>query len=196
VNGPDGTPLVDPTRRVLGHFTPDWVGGITNQFSFKGLNLSVTVDTRQGGELQSETNMWGMYSGALKSTLRGREEGIIAPGVQLNPDGTYRPNDVRATAQNYFYGYAYTARESSVYDASYVKLREVRLGYQLPKSLVERTFLKGIGVSFVGRNLWLISSNAPGIDPETSFNNGNAQGLESTQIPSTRSLGFNVNLTL
>ncbi|WP_022822511.1 SusC/RagA family TonB-linked outer membrane protein [Hymenobacter norwichensis] len=196
VNGADGTPLVDPTRRVLGHYTPDWVGGLTNQFAYKGLNLSVTIDTRQGGEIQSETNMWGMYSGALESTLQGREGGLIAPGVIRNPDGTFRPNDVQVSAQNYFYAYAYNARESSVYDASFVKLREVRLGYQLPKSLVERTFLKGIGVSFVGRNLWLISSHAPGIDPETSFNNGNAQGLESTQIPSTRSLGFNVNLTL
>jgi len=196
IYGTDGTPLADPTLRVLGHYTPDWIGGITNQFSYKGINLSVTVDTRQGGQLQSETNLWGIYSGALTSTLPGREEGIIGAGVQRNPDGTYRPNDVRADAETYYGGLSYNARESTVYDASYVKLREVRLGYQLPKTLLDGTFIKGVGVSFVGRNLWLISSHAPGIDPETSFNNGNAQGLESTQIPSTRSYGFNVNFTL
>jgi hypothetical protein len=140
--------------------------------------------------------MWGTYAGALESTLPGREEGIIGAGVQQNADGTYRPNDVSATAENYYKGYAYNARESSVFDASFVKLREVRLGYQLPKSFIEGTFVKGVGFSFVGRNLWLISSKAPGIDPETSFNSGNVQGLESTQIPSVRSYGFNVNFTL
>lgn len=196
IYGEDGTPLTDPTRRVLGYYTPNWIGGLTNQFTYKGINLSVTVDTRQGGSLQSETNMWGMYSGALTSTLVGREDGIIGQGVQENADGTYRPNDVKVSSEEYFHGYAYNARESSVYDASFVKLREVRLGYQLPKTLIQGTFLKGVGVSFVGRNLWLISSHAPGIDPETSFNNGNTQGLESTQIPSVRSYGFNINFSL
>ncbi|MBC6610724.1 SusC/RagA family TonB-linked outer membrane protein [Hymenobacter sp. BT507] len=196
VNGANGRPLVDPTRRVLGYYTPDWIGGITNQFSFKGLNLSFTIDTRQGGSLQSETYMWGTYSGALTNTLVGREDGIIGPGVIQNADGSYRPNDVRNTAENYYHDYSYTARESSVFDASFVKLREVRLGYQLPKSVIDGTFIKGVGFSFVGRNLWLISSKAPGIDPETSFNNGNVQGLESTQIPSVRSYGFNINFTL
>jgi TonB-linked SusC/RagA family outer membrane protein len=196
VYGEDGTPLVDPTRRVLGYYTPNWIGGLTNQFRFKGLDLSFTIDTRQGGSLQSETNMWGTYAGALTSTLPGREEGIIGEGVQQNADGSYRPNDVRATAEEYYKGLAYTARENSVFDASFVKLREVRLGYQLPSSVISGTFIKGVGFSFVGRNLWLISSKAPGIDPETSFNNGNTQGLESTQIPSVRSYGFNINFTL
>lgn len=192
----DGTPQVDPTRRVLGHYTPDWIGGLTNRFSYKGIDFSFTVDTRQGGQIQSESFMWGTYAGALESTLPGREDGIIAPGVQQNADGSYRPNDVRVDAETYYKGYAYNARESSVFDADFIKLREVRLGYQLPKSLIQGTFLKGVGVSFVGRNLWLIDSSAPGIDPESSFNNGNVQGLESTQVPSVRSLGFNVNVTL
>lgn len=196
IYGSDGTPLADPTLRVLGHYTPDWVGGITNQFSYKGVNMSFTIDTRQGGQLQSETNLWGIYSGALTSTLPGREDGIIGVGVQQNADGSFRPNDVRAEAETYYGGVAYNARESTVYSASYVKLREVRIGYQLPKTLLQGTFVKGVGVSLVGRNLWLISSHAPGIDPETSFNNGNVQGLESTQIPSVRSYGFNVNFTL
>jgi TonB-linked SusC/RagA family outer membrane protein len=194
--GATGTPQLDPTRRVLGHYTPDWTGGLTNRFSYKGIDLSFTIDTRQGGQLQSETLMWGMYSGALASTLPGREDGIVAAGVQLNPDGSYSPNTVKVDAETYYKDYAYNARESSVVDASFVKLREFRVGYQLPKSLIEGTFVKGVGVSFVGRNLWLISSKAEGIDPETSFNSGNVQGLESTQIPSVKSLGFNINVTL
>lgn len=193
----DGFPLVDATRKSLGSYVPDWVGGITNQFSYKGISLSVTIDTRRGGKIYSETNRFGNYSGALESTLKGREDGIIGEGVIQNPDGTYRPNDVRISAQEYNEAYYdVTNTISSIYDASFTKLREIRVGYQLPKSLVERTFLKGIGVSFVGRNLFLLESKAPNIDPETSFNNGNVQGLESTQLPPTRSLGFNVNLTL
>ncbi|TGE19244.1 SusC/RagA family TonB-linked outer membrane protein [Hymenobacter elongatus] len=193
----DGLPVADPTRKILGSYTPDWVGGITNRFGFKGVDLSFTIDTRQGGQLQSETNMWGNYTGALESTLNGREEGIVGDGVMLAADGiTYVKNDVNVPAQDWNGAYYYNVRSSSVYDASFVKLREVRLGYQLPKSIVDKTFLKGIGISAVGRNLWLISSKAPGIDPETSFNSGNVQGLESTQIPSVRSYGFNINLTL
>ncbi|TGE22977.1 SusC/RagA family TonB-linked outer membrane protein [Hymenobacter metallicola] len=193
----NGLPQADPTRRTLGYATPDWIGGITNRFGYKGMELSFTIDTRQGGEFQSETVMWGTYAGSLANTLEGREGGLVAAGVLRNADGSFRPNDVRATAEDYYKAYGYIAgREGSVLDASFVKLREVRFGYQLPKSLIEGTFVKGVGVSFVGRNLWLIKSNAMGLDPETSFNNGNAQGLESTQIPSVRSLGFNINVTL
>ncbi|MCB2378162.1 SusC/RagA family TonB-linked outer membrane protein [Hymenobacter sp. BT635] len=196
-----GLPVGDPNRKILGSYTPDWVGGITNRFGFKGVDFSFTIDTRQGGQLQSETNMWGNYTGSLANTIYGRETGIIGEGVMLAPDGvSYIKNDVPVSAQDYYGGYYYgfngLVRSSSVYDASFVKLREVRLGYQLPKSIVDKTFLKGIGVSAVGRNLWLISSKVPGIDPETSFNSGNVQGLESTQIPSVRSYGFNINLTL
>jgi TonB-linked SusC/RagA family outer membrane protein len=193
----NGLPQQDPTRRTLGYSTPDWIGGLTNRFAYKGVEMSFTIDTRQGGDFQSETIMWGTYAGALSSTLPGRDGGLVPAGVLRNADGSFSPNTKNVSAEDYYKAYGYIAgREGSVLDASFVKLREVRFGYQLPKSLIEGTFIKGVGVSVVGRNLWLIKSNAMGLDPETSFNSGNAQGLESTQIPSVRSLGFNINVTL
>jgi hypothetical protein len=85
----------------------------------------------------------------------------------------------------------------SVFDASYVKLRQVSLGYTLPASLLTKTPFKKVTFSIVGRNLALLYSKAPHIDPETGFSNSNAVlGLEHAQIPSTRSLGFNLNFTL
>ncbi|KAA9338308.1 SusC/RagA family TonB-linked outer membrane protein [Hymenobacter busanensis] len=193
----DGLPQSDPTRKVLGNYTPDWIGGLNNAFSYKGVNFSFLIDTRQGGDIFSVTNLWGNYAGTLATSLPGREGGIIGEGVKENADGSFSPNDIKANAEDYYKArYINSIHTSSIFDASFVKLREVKLGYQLPKSLVEKTFLKGIGVSAVGRNLWIIHSNAPNIDPESAFNNGNAQGLEFGQIPSTRSYGFNINLTL
>ncbi|MDU0371070.1 SusC/RagA family TonB-linked outer membrane protein [Hymenobacter endophyticus] len=193
----DGLPVVDPTRRVLGNYTPDWFGGLNNEFSFKGVNFSFLLDTRQGGEVYSVTNTWGNYAGVLKNSLAGREGGVVGKGVVQNADGSYSPNTVAADAETYYKEtYVNALHEPSVYDASFVKLREVKLGYQLPKGIIGKTPFKTIGVSFVGRNLWLISSKAPNIDPETSFNSGDVQGLEFGQIPSTRSYGFNINLTL
>jgi hypothetical protein len=75
-----------------------------------------------------------------------------------------------------------------------VKLRELRLGYTLPAAWTNRVGLSTASVALVGRNLWIIHKNVPHIDPETAFNTGNAQGTESLQLPTTRSLGFNVSL--
>jgi hypothetical protein len=84
--------------------------------------------------------------------------------------------------------------EANVFDASFVKLRELRLGYTLPAAWTGRIGLSTASVALVGRNLWIIHKNVPHIDPETAFNTGNAQGTESLQLPTTRSLGFNVSL--
>ncbi|GAB2454373.1 SusC/RagA family TonB-linked outer membrane protein [Hymenobacter qilianensis] len=197
INDATGRPIIDPTRKVLGNVNPDWTGGISNSFSFKGINLGVLIDTRQGGDVYSVSNTWGNYAGTFANSLRGRENGIIGEGVIANADGTYRPNDVTRAAESYTKRYySNSVAESSIYDASFVKLREIKVGYQLPKGLISKTPFSTIGLSVVGRNLAILQSNAPNIDPETSFSSGNAQGLEFGQIPSTRSIGFNVNLTL
>jgi hypothetical protein len=84
-----------------------------------------------------------------------------------------------------------------VFDASYVKLRQVSFGYSLPKSLLGNGPFSKVTFSVIGRNLALLYSNAPHIDPETAFSNGNTVlGLEHAQLPSARSIGFNLNLTL
>ena len=96
-------------------------------------------------------------------------------------------------AQQYYKSFR-TIDEANVFDASYVKLREVKLGYTLPLGWIRNAGFESASVALVGRNLWIIHKEVPHIDPETAFNTGNAQGLESLTLPTTRSYGFNITL--
>lgn len=192
----DGVP-VKGDLKILGNIQPDWIGGITNQFDYKGFDLSVLVDYHKGGDIYNMTNAWGRYAGALEESLIGREGGIVGTGVKEVYDAegnvTYVTNDVVVTAEEYNHAaYSNSIPAGSVFDASYIKLREVRLGYTF-KNLGDFP-IKGINISIVGRNLALLYSTMPHIDPETSFTNGNVQGFEFGQLPSARSFGFNINL--
>ncbi len=193
----DGFPQPDPQKRILGHYTPDWTGGIQNRLGYKNFDFSFLFDTKQGGQIFSASNMFGDMSGVFASSLYGRETaqaiedggGLLVPGV--NKDGT--PNTTLVTAQAYFNG-LFQLHEPYVYDASYVKLREVKLGYAVPSSFSGKLGISSAYVALVGRNLWL-HTNVPNIDPETAFSSGNAQGLEHGQFPSARSFGFMLNVT-
>lgn len=178
--------------RPLGNYTPDWVGGLNNSFQYKNLSFSFLVDARFGGEIYSMTTTWGRYAGVLKETLKGREGGIIGVGAMQNEDGEWVPNDVVVTAEEYNKAaYNNNIAFSSVFDASFVKLREVRLGYTFPK--VGKTAIRDLSFNFVGRNLMLLWAKVPHIDPETAFSNSNVQGLEFGQLPSARSFGLNIS---
>lgn len=193
----NGIPQRDPTGKILGSYTPDWTGGLMNEVSYKGISLSALVDVKWGGELYSMTTTWGRYAGVLEETLLGREKGIVGDGVIANGDGTYRPNDVVVTAEQYNKAaFSNTLSQTSIFDASYVKLREVRLGYTIPNSLFQNLPFRDLNISFIGRNLALLYSKVPHIDPETAFSNSNVQGIEFGQLPSARSLGFNVSFKL
>ena len=113
----------------------------------------------------------------------------MVPGV--NKDGT--PNTTVVTAQAYFNG-LFQLHEPYVYDASFVKLREVSLAYTLPRNTTRRLGISGLTLSAIGRNLWL-HSKAPNIDPETAFDASNVQGIEGEQLPTPRSIGFTVSVT-
>lgn len=194
----NGLPLTDATYRVLGNVTPKWTGGITNTFTFKGITLDVLIDGRYGGDIYSMTTTWGRYSGVLKETLLGRETGIVGSGVIDNGDGTYRPNDVVVTAEQYNKAaYSNDVAEGSVFDGSFIKLRQMQLGYRIPNKVWGSTPFRDVTISLVGRNLFLLYATIPHIDPETSFSAGNGnQGLEFGQIPTNRSVGFNINFKL
>jgi hypothetical protein len=183
--------------KILGNYQPDWIGGVTNQFSMKGFDLSILIDYHKGGDIYNMTNAWGRYAGALEETLIGREGGIVGTGVKEVTDAegnvTYVTNDVVVTAEEYNHAaFVNSIPAGSVFDASYIKLREIRLGYTF-KNLGDFP-IKGINVSLVGRNLAILYSTIPHIDPETAFTNGNVQGFEFGQLPSARSFGFNINL--
>jgi TonB-linked SusC/RagA family outer membrane protein len=202
----NGRPKADPNNKVLGHYTPDWAGGLTSSFLYKNFDLSVLIDASIGGSIYSGSAQTGYYAGVYKATLPGRgaefgglthtdasgrqrDDGIIFKGVK--EDGT--PNDVILSAEDY-YKSSYSINEAYVYDASYVKLREVKLGYSFQGNLIKRVGLEGLTLSLVARNLGFLYRKATDIDPEAAFNTSNVQGVETLTLPTTRSLGFNINL--
>jgi len=193
-----GQPRRDPTRRILGNYNPDWVGGIQNRFSYGPFDLSVLVDGQRGGDVFSVTNWFGTYAGVLEETLLGRENDWNDPGVLVRgvlPDGTVNGEggvEVRRLAQDYFEN-MYGNQEFGISDASYVKLREIRLGYELPESLLGRMGFSGGNISLIGRNLALWSK-IKNIDPETAFDASNVQGIEFGQMPTARSIGFALSI--
>ena len=189
VIGANGRWLAAPSAQVLGNYNPDWTGSLLNQFRFKNFDLSVLLDTKQGGELFSVTHMFGRYAGVLEETVVGRDTGIVVPGVTT----TGAPNTVRITAEQFNHSF-YPMHEASIFDASFIKLREVKLGWQVPETLSSRIGIASAYVAFTGRNLWL-STDVPHIDPETAFDASNVQGLEFGQFPSQRSYGIHLSVT-
>ncbi|MFC0877356.1 SusC/RagA family TonB-linked outer membrane protein [Saccharicrinis sp. FJH2] len=192
----NGLPVATAENIVLGDIQPDWTGGINLDIKYKGLSLNTLVDAKMGGDVYSMTTTWGRTAGVLKETLLGRETGLVGEGVMLDGDGNYVPNNVVVSAENYNHN-TYTADivETSVFDASYIKLRQVALSYNLPKSLVTKIGLQGVSVSLIGRNLALLYKKAPHIDPETGFDSSNGlQGMEFGQLPSARSIGAGLNV--
>ncbi len=195
-----GRPQRDTNRSILGNYNPDWLGGIQNRFSYGSFDLSVLVDGQRGGDIFSITNWFGEYAGVLKSTLRGRENDFCDPGIVVDgvlPDGSINGDgvdDVSVCPRLYFHR-NYGNQASAIFDATYIKLRELRLGYQLPSSWVARLGFSSGSIALIGRNLYLWSPNAPNIDPETAFDNSNVQGLESGQFPSARSIGITFTIT-
>ena len=194
--------LAQTTTEVqkVGNYNPDWMAGIYNTFKYKNLSLGVLFDWRKGGEIYVRTNVIGNEAGQLVESLPGREDGIIGEGVMLNEEGSYVPNDVQVTAERYWGGGSYYRRsnvENSTFDASYIKLREARLSYTLPNRLIENTPIRDVNISLVGRNL-LLWTDVPHVDPDTNSLDGGTilPGVETIQLPSTRSVGFNLSFKL
>ncbi|MCX2741325.1 SusC/RagA family TonB-linked outer membrane protein [Pontibacter anaerobius] len=196
VVGANGYYLRSSEQKVIGSVLPDFTGGVTNTFRYKGVSLSALVDFQKGGDFFSTTQMWGNYSGILEGTAEGdiREEGMVTPGVLA--DGSQNAKVV--VPENYFfYNGGYRIGAADIVDASYIYLREMSLGYALPSALVNKTPFSNVKVAFVGRNLWLISSNSDHIDPSNITNSiTNIQGIEGGALPSVRSYGVTLSLGL
>ncbi|MDX2249502.1 MAG: SusC/RagA family TonB-linked outer membrane protein [Bacteroidia bacterium] len=194
----NGLPILGP-RANVGNYNPDWMLGLSSAIRFKGLSLYALFDFRQGGIIYSYTHAIGTESGILPITLAGREDGIVGEGVVQNADGTYSPNTTVVAAEDYYYGgiHARENAEANSFDASYVKLREINLSYSLPGSFLSKAGINGLSIAAVGNNLFLWTK-VPYIDPEAQALNGGTlvPGFEVTQLPSTRSYGFKINLTL
>ena len=191
-----GFPLSEDTLSVLGNIQPKWTGGWANQFSFGNFSINTLLDARKGGKLYSVTNMFGEYAGVLENSIPGREKdwndpGVVVQGIDVD---TGLPNTTAITAERYYHGlFGYTERY--VYDAGYVKLRELRLSYNLPASWANKIMgAHGASIAFTGRNLKMWT-NVPNIDPEFAYSSRNDQGIEVNMSPNPRSLGFNLRIT-
>lgn len=195
----DGIPAYPTDIQLIGDASPDWRAGLTNTFSYKNLRLSFNIDGQYGGIVYSQSYHKMMEQGKLKGTLMGREDGfIIGEGVVQNEDGSYSPNTEQTTLANYYAKYYRRANvESNSFDASYIKLRELSLTYEVPQKLLGQSGLQGLSFTIFGRDLFTIS-DFPLYDPETAALNGAVQvpGVEMGQMPSTASYGFSVNVKL
>jgi hypothetical protein len=206
----NGNYLITPSNNnVIGNINPDWIGGISNKFTYKGFSLGALIDIRQGGSVFSTDMYYALAGGLYEETAEGNIREPLAEGGGIVREGVTadgKPNTIKVSINDADLGgfaSSYGAYESYisapdrrfVYDASYVKLREVTLGYSLPAKLFNGSnFIKGIDVALVGRNLAILHKNLPYADPEDSFSAGNLQGIQTGTYPAVRSAGFNVKV--
>ena len=193
----DGLPARPSEISFIGRAYADWKGGIKNEFGWKAFRFSLLVDGQYGGMIYSQTHHKMTEQGKLTHTLRGREENfIIGDGVVKDAGGKYVPNTKKVLPVDYYADYYRRANvESNSFDASFLKLREVRLEYNIPGALLKNGIIKGASFAVYGRDLLMLTS-FPIFDPETAALNGSTllPGVEMGQLPSTRTMG--VNLTV
>jgi len=187
----DATGNAEATGRIpMGSVVPKIYGGLNNEFTYKHFNLSFLTDYRFGNKVLSATNYYTIYRGLNKMTLVGRETGVV--GVGVTESGS--PNTVNVAAQDYYQNLARNVSALNVLDGSFIKLRQVTLGYTFSRDLLSSTPFNSITFSLVGRNLWTIMKHTDNIDPESNFAPGIAYaGIEGTSVPAVRTFGFNVN---
>lgn len=197
----NGYPVVNGEFSELGNGVHRVTGGITNTLSYKGIYADFLIDFKLGGDLYSGSNVRLVGQGDHKMTVEptsglgfvseGRDK-ITVSGV--NEDGEPLNMVLDAEFTDGFWGRYAQLSDRFMYDASFAKLRQVSLGYGLPRSILASTPLQAVRVSFVARNLAILYTNLDNVDPESVSNNSNAQGLEYFSFPATRSYGFNVKL--
>jgi TonB-linked SusC/RagA family outer membrane protein len=188
---------------VIGNVQPNFNAGLTNSFTYKNWSASFLLDMQWGGQIFSLDQYYGKATGLYETTDFTNDlgnpvrnsiangGGLILPGVK--EDGT--PNDIRVAGDDYrVFGYARNPNATFMYDASYVKLREASISYSLPKSIANKIYMQGATFSLVGSNLWIIYKDLPDADPEATQGAGNVQGWQSGVLPTTRNIGFNINL--
>jgi outer membrane receptor protein involved in Fe transport len=196
--------------KVIGNPNPDWTAGITNTFNFKGFALSFLIDVRKGGDIISRNIRDLRFRGVTKETAN-RDQTYVVEGVLRDPvnnaDGSARalldaegkaiPNTIALTAQQYWTSLYNTQGEAIVFDASWLRLRELSLSYSLPKSLLSKTPFGSASLVLTGRNLFLYAPNYPHLDPEVNTQGvSNSQGFEYNTLPQTRTYGVLLRVTL
>lgn len=212
VIGQDGYPILDPNERAFGSAQPKWLMGIRNSFSYKGISVSALLDIRKGGVMWNGTKGALYFFGTHEDTeVRGEStvfEGNVAlldddGNVILDENGVPKtegsntqsvPLDENWLAFGNGNGFFGSNTEDFIEEISWVRLREVTIGYKLPSKMIEKTPFTNIELGISLRNIWL-STDYTGVDPETSLaGSRNEQGMDYFNMPNTK--GFGVNLRL
>ncbi len=198
------------TNNTIGNVNPKFTAGIENKLTYKNWTYSFLIDMQQGGSVWSVDMWYGLGTGLYPETVGNNDlgnpmrdpvvetspgvyaansGGVVLEGVQA--DGT--PNKVRVEADDYaVWGWATNPNAGFIYDASYVKLREMTLSYRIP--LKKEYFFTNASVGLVGSNLWIIHKKLPYADPEAGSGAGNIQGFQVGVMPAVRTFGFNLTL--
>ncbi|MCW3080891.1 SusC/RagA family TonB-linked outer membrane protein [Segetibacter sp.] len=186
-NATTGLPLVAPANdRYLGNSNPNFLLGFNNSFNYKSFVLSFLIDSRFGGQIASSTEQWLDFKGLSKRSGEARDNGGVMVNGKLIPAETYYQYisgkaDIAAAAEEY------------VFDATNIRFRELAIGFSLPP--VTKA-IKNMTLSLIGRNLLIFYKKAP-FDPEISISTANAlQGIEGFSMPSQRSVGVSLKVTL
>jgi len=219
----DGQRIVDSTNgrylrtstsdNIIGNVNPDWQGGLLNTLTYKNWSFSFLIDFQKGGDIFSLDMYYGLATGLYEETSYINDLGNpVRNPLTYNPDGSYAadcggfinegvnqdgsPNTTRIAASNYgSFGYARLPNAAFVYDASYVKLRNIALSYTIPSKVLQKTFITGITISAVASNVWIIFKNLPHADPESGLGAGNLQGYSTGSLPTTRDFSLNLKFT-
>ncbi|MBK5194747.1 MAG: SusC/RagA family TonB-linked outer membrane protein [Proteiniphilum sp.] len=202
VIGSDGLYLRTQQLVPLGSVLPDFLWSFQNGVRYKNLRFNFLIDSRVGGSFFSQTYKVAMYSGILPVTAANgiRETGVVADGVTgdvtFHSDGTYSvsntaPNTKNVTAQAWSRNHYNGPTAFTVFDATFIKLRELSLGYDF--QLADHSPVKGIGTSVYARNLFYLYRKSKTIDPELTNSGGNVQGIEGGNMPTPVTYGINVS---
>lgn len=204
----NGLPVQDANLRKLGNYNPDFTLGFNNSFSYKNFDFTILFDWRQGGTIVSRIKALGSTSGVLKETLLGREggsentlfvdgngvvgQGVVNVGTPENPQ--YVPNTKAVAASRFNNAFYDRGNESSaLYDASYVKLRQLSIYYTFSERIAKAIGVKNLKIGLIGSNLLLFTEN-PHFDPELNAlqERNIVYGVEDFSYPSTRSFGISL----
>lgn len=188
-------PVVSPSS-PLGNSVAPYTMGLTNEFRYNNFSLNILLDGKFGNKIFSLFEIYATRLGKLKSTLPGRDKGLELKGV----DQTGAAYDTTITQaggvlRSYYDNYK-TYSELFLHDGSFIKLRQVILSYNIPVSKIKFVKVQSASISFVARNLLTLYRETKNFDPEQSYTNSNAQGVESIGLPRTRSYGLNLSIKL
>ena len=202
-----GKPIVSDNMQEMGCVEPKWTGSFINSFNIFGVSVNFQIDARIGGVLYSGTWNRATTAGVVAATYEGREEYYLS-SVILGEDTERATHGFKWKEDVYYEDgtkcekyvnprYQFGSWDSRcVFDASYIKLREVAVGYSIPSRVLKDTPLSAVKVSLVGRNLAILYQNTPkGIDPEAAVSSGNAQGVEYGGMPPVTTFGFDVKIS-